>query len=110
MVVLEDLHWADDESLELLAGLVGQLGATAPCSSWPPPDCLCRGGGGGRPLVQLENLDDEASAELVDEVLQHPAVVARELSDLIVERADGNPFFVEELLKMLIEDGVIEPG
>jgi predicted ATPase len=36
--------------------------------------------------------------------------VPDELTDLIVERADGNAFYVEELVKMLIEDGVIETG
>ena len=36
--------------------------------------------------------------------------VPDELTDLILERADGNAFYVEELVKMLIEDGVIETG
>jgi oligopeptide transport system substrate-binding protein len=42
--------------------------------------------------------------------LQKAGEIPRELRDLIVEGAEGNPFYVEELIRMLIEDGVILPG
>jgi predicted ATPase len=58
----------------------------------------------------VKPLDTDATRELVGEVLQKAAPVPEELTDLIVERADGNAFYVEELVKMLIEDGVIETG
>ena len=44
------------------------------------------------------------------EILQKARDIPTELRDLIVEGAEGNPFYVEELIKMLIEDGVIVQG
>jgi predicted ATPase len=47
---------------------------------------------------------------LVAEILQRVERVPDELRDLVVEGAEGNPFYVEELIKMLVEDGVILRG
>ena len=60
--------------------------------------------------INLKPLSQRASRALVGEILQKAVTVPAELRDLIVEGAEGNPFYVEELIKMLIEDGVIEPG
>ncbi|MBE0699602.1 MAG: tetratricopeptide repeat protein, partial [Anaerolineaceae bacterium] len=47
---------------------------------------------------------------LVAEILQPIKDLPQVLSELIVENANGNPFYIEELIKMLIEDGVIRKG
>jgi tetratricopeptide (TPR) repeat protein len=47
---------------------------------------------------------------LVEEILQKADDIPAELRDLIVAGAEGNPFYVEELIKMLIEDDVILLG
>src|SRR5262249_33559056 len=44
------------------------------------------------------------------ELLKKVPEVPPELRDLVVERADGNPFYIEELIKALIDDGVIVKG
>ena len=60
--------------------------------------------------INLKPLSRRASRALVGEILQKAEGVPHELRDLIVEGAEGNPFYVEELIKMLIEDGVIVHG
>src|SRR4029077_19951836 len=57
--------------------------------------------------IVLAPLPPEATAELTRLVLRHADVVPDDLVELIVGRCDGNPFFIEELVKMLIDDGVI---
>jgi tetratricopeptide (TPR) repeat protein len=116
VVFLEDLHWADDESLTLVDELVARcsdvhlliVGVGRPSLlERPVSDGLLRR---SSLTMRLDPLGPDSTRALVAEVLQKagPAPVA--LTDLIVERADGNAFYVEELVKMLIDDGVIETG
>ena len=58
--------------------------------------------------LDLRPLSKRASRQLVAEILQRAEQVPESLQDLIVAGADGNPFFVEELIKMLVDDGVID--
>jgi oligopeptide transport system substrate-binding protein len=60
--------------------------------------------------INLKPLSRRASRSLVGEILQKADEIPAALRDMIVEGAEGNPFYVEELVRMLIEDGVIEPG
>ena len=114
VLLLEDLHWADDTSLDGIEPLLNALrdrpllllGAARPTLYERRPEWLA-----GRPTHQrldLKLLADDASAQLVAEILQKAGAVPDRLRDLVVERAEGNPFYVEELIKMLIEQGVIE--
>ena len=57
--------------------------------------------------LALEPLSRSQSQSLVAEILQQVEQVPDTLRDLIVVGAEGNPFFIEELIKMLVEDGVI---
>ena len=114
VLLLEDLHWADDSSLDAIGFLLTALrdrpllvvGAARPSLYERRPEWLA-----DRPAhrrLDLSLLADDASAQLVAEILQKADTVPDRLRDLIVERAEGNPFYVEELIKMLIEQGVIE--
>lgn len=116
LIFLEDLHWADDASLDLIRYLSDS------CQNAPliiiavtrPMDEQRDGGRRERPLpgmhVHLDSLAKAESQQLVLEILQKLPEIPTALSDLIVERAEGNPFYVEELIKVLIEDGVIIAG
>ena len=117
-VLLEDIHWADDSSLDL----IGRLARAAVEDGAPAhllilclarPSLFERHAEWGRELpgfrdIALHPLDTPASLALVDEILQRADAVPDELRQLIVEGAEGNPFYIEELVKMLIEQGVIE--
>ncbi len=117
-LLLEDIHWADDSSLDL----IGRLTRAAHEDEAPAHLlilCLARpalferrpGWGHDLPgfsLLELNPLDPAASRALVDEILQRADAIPDALRELIVEGAEGNPFYIEELVKMLIEQGIIE--
>jgi len=116
VILLEDIHWADDSSLDLLDHLVGSVPDTrllVICLARPPLFERRPSWGEGREAhtqINLKPLSRRASRALVEEILQKAEGIPRELRDLIVEGAEGNPFYVEELIKMLIEDSVIVLG
>jgi predicted ATPase/class 3 adenylate cyclase len=115
ILFLEDVHWADSDSLDFVEYLVRE------CQDIPLLIvCLARQSlfeqrpnwGSGTASEQyirlpLTPLTEEESSELVVEILQKVPEVPDQLKDLIVDGAEGNPFYVEELIKVLIEDGVI---
>ncbi|HEV8480887.1 MAG TPA: protein kinase, partial [Candidatus Eisenbacteria bacterium] len=116
MIHIEDLHWADDRSLDLINNLVREnvkLPLFMVCMSRPSLyERRPQWGEGQRfhERVELEPLSQLSSRRLVRELLKKMAEVPPELRDLVVERADGNPFYIEELIKALIDDGVILKG
>ena len=107
---LDDLHWADEASLDALKNLLPAC-ADVPmlvlCASrdalWPdttgaaPPQVLQR--------LTLEPLDGAARAELADTLLGSlGAVLPPALRALVADTAGGNPFFMEELTQMLLDE------
>ena len=57
--------------------------------------------------ITFAQLDEGHSRELADELLQRLAEVPPALVELVARRAEGNPFYMEELVKMLIDRGAI---
>ena len=116
MIHIEDLHWADDRSLDLINNLVREnvkLPLFMLCMARPSLyERRPQWGEGQRfhERVDLEPLSQLSSRRLVRELLKKMAEVPPELRDLVVERADGNPFYIEELIKALIDDSVIVKG
>ncbi|HRQ36418.1 MAG TPA: adenylate/guanylate cyclase domain-containing protein [Chloroflexota bacterium] len=124
LLFLEDLHWADEGSLELLEYLLPicrqtpllLIMLTRPVDiSLDSDQPLARHGKllgqpGGAQVISLQSLSESQSRELVLEILRKAPEIPGDLSDLIVSRAEGNPLFVEEMIKILIEDGVIIAG
>jgi predicted ATPase/class 3 adenylate cyclase len=116
VIILEDIHWADDSSLDLLDYLVTVALDTrllVVCLARPPLFERRPSWGEGQEVhtqINLKPLSRRASRALVGEILQKAGGVPHELRDLVVEGAEGNPFYVEELIKMLIEDSVIVVG
>lgn len=127
VVFMEDIHWADNDSLDLLVRL-SRLTGHAPlliiCLARPSllerrPDWLeaTRDAGADpddpAPLnsqITLLPLGEAESRELVRQLLRRLDDIPRELTDLIVRSSGGNPYYVEELIKVLIEDGLIVAG
>jgi serine/threonine protein kinase/tetratricopeptide (TPR) repeat protein len=110
---LEDIHLADEPSLTWLQDF------TAESPDLPlfviylaRPDLLERVPEWGakskvHKRLTLEPLSKRESRALVGEVLKRLPEVPAKLRDALVEQAEGNPFFIEETIKMLIEDRVI---
>jgi predicted ATPase len=118
VIFLEDIHWADDRSLDLLDHLVAAVPdrrLLVVCLARPPlfERRTSWGKGEGQEVhtrIHLKPLSHQASRALVGEILRKAGGVPHDLRDLIVEGAEGNPLYVEELIKMLIEDGAIVIG
>ena len=112
-VLLEDIHWADDSSLDLiyrLAEAVPDAHLLLICLARPSLYERRPHWGEGLPgyrEIRLTPLDDPGSRALVDEIMQRADRVPDALRDLVVREAQGNPFYIEELIKTLIEQGVI---
>ena len=114
LILLEDLHWADDGSLEVLNQVSLRLKKTpVMIAAASRPDLYDRRpnwfeGWDFHRRVDLKPLSRRVSRGLVSEILQKIPDVPRELEEMIVTQAEGNPFYVEELVKMLIEAGVVQ--
>ena len=116
MIYIEDIHWADDRSLDLVNNLVRDntdlplfvLSMARPSFYERRPQW----GEGQRfhERIQLEPLSQLSSRRLVRELLKNVSEIPTALRDLVVDRADGNPFYIEELIKALIDDRVIVKG
>jgi len=116
VLLLDDIHWADNGSLELiedLAKLETSLPVFILCTARPSLDESRPNWGNNFPLctvLTINSLDLNASRELVREILQHVPDLPRDLVETVAKNAEGNPFYLEELVKVLIEDGVIMKG
>jgi class 3 adenylate cyclase/tetratricopeptide (TPR) repeat protein len=109
-VVVEDIHWAEPTLLDLLQ-YVGGFSVDHPilvlCSSRPSiretrPDWDRAG-----VVVALEPLT-ERECELLIENLLGQTGLAETVRERITDAAEGNPLYVEEMLRMLIDDGTLE--
>ena len=113
LMLLEDLHWADDSSLNLIDHIVTEIPAAKlllVCLARPALFERRPNWGEGREAyvhLTLKPLSRRQSRALVGEILKKVEGIPDDLCDLIVDGAEGNPFYVEELIKMLIEEGVI---
>ena len=113
VMLLEDVHWADDESLDLVERLTGFIGALPVLVvAAARPSLYERRAAWGDTAdcetIRLDALGAAATRLLVAEILRLADDVPDELVELILDRSDGNAFYVEELVKMFIDDGVID--
>jgi class 3 adenylate cyclase len=109
VVLVEDIHWAEPQLLDLLEYLVGSVDGPLLVITTARPELLHSRPGwgaraGGEPL-ELDPLSAQDADRMLDEMFA--GGLPAELSELIVERAEGNPFFVEELLGVLIDRGLL---
>ena len=114
VVLLEDLHWADEGSLRwfddaglLLEGSPVLVVATARPSLFERYPAWGENGD-FHTRIPLDSLSPRQSRRLVGEILQKAEHIPASLVELIVEATDGNPFYIEELVKWMLEAGVIE--
>jgi class 3 adenylate cyclase/tetratricopeptide (TPR) repeat protein len=109
VMLIEDVHWAEDLLLDLLERLVSECRAPLLLLTTGRPEFLeMRPGWGSRlagETVALDALSPDESARMLDELLG--GVLPVGLRDIVIERAEGNPFFVEEVLGALIDLGLL---
>lgn len=121
LILIDDLHWADVLSLDFMSRLLQLIAqkeledgqafmlvlsrpAENPSSSLSQVQTLL-----GQPpfsTTHLVNLDTEQAGSLITQLLDQE--MPADLRDMIIDQAQGNPFYVEEVLRSLIEDGTLK--
>ena len=113
---LEDLHWADEASLDWLERAARRLHeAPVIVVATARPALLQARPHWGEGLAHharlaLEPLSRRRSLLLLQEILQRADDVPPAVADFVVTTAEGNPFYTEELVKWLVEQGLIRTG
>ncbi len=117
IIVLEDLHWADDSSIDLMIELLS-LTTSSPilfclvsridrdASGWRLITAARENIGPRLTDLTLSKLDEEESQSLVNQMIEIeelPDVLKR----MVLEKSEGNPYFIEELIRMLVNEGVL---
>ncbi len=108
IVVFEDVHWAETTFLDLIERVAESLQAPVVilCAARPELDeeRPYWGAAAGSVRIELQPLSDEESARVVEGLLSSLSESVRER---IVEAAEGNPLFAEQLLSMLVDDRLV---
>ena len=114
VIVLEDIHWAESTFLDLIEHLVDSI-QDAPvllvCSARHEllDERRDWGAAGKATRVALRPLSEEESSSIVTNLLGD-APVPEEFRQRIVTAAEGNPLFVEQILSMAVDDGLLVRG
>jgi class 3 adenylate cyclase/tetratricopeptide (TPR) repeat protein len=115
MLVLEDVHWGDDGTLDLVHHLAQTcrdsplliLALARPTLLERRPDWGKSWGAHER--LELGPLSRRDSELLVQSILRKASDIPPAVRELILAGAGGNPFYIEEIIKMLIDQKVIVP-
>ncbi len=108
IVVGEDVHWCDDESIELFRALL-KVPSRRPflgiVTSRPDARIMRAASELGAETMRLEELDGKSCLELIRRAFV-PSHDLTELTSQILGSAGGNPFFILEMLDSLAERGI----
>jgi predicted ATPase/class 3 adenylate cyclase len=110
LVIFDDIHWAEPTMLDLIEYVVT-------FSQDTPMMILCLSRkelldirptwGAGGIAITLDALSEDSVARLIENLLGN-ASLPEGVRRKITESAEGNPLYVEEILRMLIDDGVLQ--
>ncbi len=116
-MILDDLNWADSTSLTLLEELL-EVTEQAPLllcllfrpernhGCWRLKNLAAQQFPHRYVEIVLQPLGADAAELLAKNLLAHSDIPAN-IRDLILQKAEGNPFFVEEIIRVLIEAGIL---
>lgn len=113
ILVVEDLHWADDAVLDFLSHILDwahQSPILILCTARPELYATRADWGGGKRdavTIGLAPLSDDETVQLVSSLSQRPLMDAS-LQQELIERSGGNPLYVTELLRLASEQGWLE--
>jgi class 3 adenylate cyclase len=107
VAVVEDIHWAEPALLDILSDLGTRVQGSVLFLCPARPDLVDRSPtwGGGRPsfsAIFLDPLPRDQASQLVTMLLEVESLPGG-IHDRIVERAGGNPFFAEEIVRHLVD-------
>jgi predicted ATPase len=106
-VLIEDIHWADEQMVRIIDALARRSEGSVLLLATARPEFIESnsgfGAGSGASVVALRPLTEQQSETLISELLGTSNLPSA-LIDEIGRKAEGNPFFVEELIQRLIEE------
>lgn len=114
VLVFDDLQWADDDTLtalrELGAGLGGSSVVVVACCR---PEMLVRcaewgAGATDNERIELRNLSAVDAERMLGNLLSRCESVPREIVEDAVEMTGGNPYFIEQLVRLFLANGTID--
>ncbi len=117
LLILEDLHWSDDLSLDLISLLMDEL-ANTPLMLlcvyrperehrvWQLGDQARRKCMDRFTEIMLKPLSSGESRELIESLLEIDNL-PENTKIMILNKSEGNPFFIEEVIRSLIEQGMV---
>lgn len=115
-ILLDDLHWADGSSLDLLHHLARELRdrpvfllgtyRDVEVGRQHPLEAVLRdlGREGLVERIDVRRLEEDGTRALIAAAMNEPDI-SDEFGDLIFRRTEGNPFFVQQVLRVLVERG-----
>ncbi len=109
LIVVEDLHWADSASVDLLRNVVDHL-AERPLMvllSHRPEARPLQVTRAAQTIIRLHPLSRDETRALVGGLLGAVGEPLGRLQDFVATRASGNPLFVEEIVRSLVGKGVL---
>ena len=109
VLLVEDVHYADSQSMELFKDLINQpskRGVFSVLTSRPDDDVIEVAQEIGAELIRLEELPEESALELVKRRFV-PDEPIDELANEIVTRAGGNPLFITEMVDSLVDRKIL---
>ena len=108
MVMFEDLHWIDEETQGLLNLLADSIGTAKILLlvNYRPEYSHQWGSKTYYTQLRLDPLGKESAKEMLSAMLGDGGELAP-LKRLIIERTEGNPFFMEETVQVLLDEGAL---
>ena len=109
VVVFEDVHWAETTLLDLLEQLTESVDGPVLLVCASRPELLEQRPGWDErgDVIELRPLSDDESGRVIENLLGGSGV-PEQARARIVHAAEGNPLFVEQLLSMLVDDGLLK--
>ena len=113
-IVIEDLHWAEPTLLELVSYILGEetevplvlIGTARPELKDDAPGFLGREG--RRRTVDLQTLGPDQAAAMLADLTGNSAFAETGFAAALIANAGGNPLFLEETVRMLREEGLLD--
>jgi len=116
VLVLDDMQWADPETLELVTELTaGLAGSPVVLIVATRPDMLVRAAGWGEggidhERIDLRNLEGDDAEQMFKNLLARVQTIPADIVEGAVEITGGNPAFLEQLVRLYLDNGSIDAG
>jgi class 3 adenylate cyclase/predicted ATPase len=104
-LLIEDVHWAEPTFLDLIEHTAQSKRVRIVCTARPE---FVEGADGGRSrtIIELAPLGSDDASELVSSLAGHE--VATTIRERLIESSGGNPFFLEQIVANLRDDGALD--